>query len=100
VGQCVCGPSTEHFDLEQSVAIEREHAEHFVAEGVVPGVEVHHDRDVTWLVHAGQAWRNGGIMVRLSPSSAERRIDHLLARYQRHGRGMALGCHHRQRRRT
>ena len=29
----------------------------FAAEGAMPGVEVHRDRDVTWLVHPGQAWR-------------------------------------------
>jgi len=77
-------------DVPQSLLIEREHAEWFVAERVVPGVEVHHDRDITWIVHAGQAWRNAGIMVRLSPSSAARRIDALIDRYRRHRRGMAL----------
>jgi GNAT superfamily N-acetyltransferase len=56
----------------------------------VPGVEVHEDRDSTWIVHGGQAWRNAGIMVRFKPTSAARRLDTLLARYQRHGRGMAL----------
>jgi hypothetical protein len=29
----------------------------------VPGVEMHRDRDVVWIVHGGQAWRNAGIMV-------------------------------------
>ena len=77
-------------DLKQSLLIEREHAESFLAEGIVPGVDVHDDRDITWIVHAGQAWRNAGIMVRFSPSSAAGRLDALIARYRRHRRGMAL----------
>jgi GNAT superfamily N-acetyltransferase len=76
-------------DLEQSLLVERQHAEWFVAERVVPGVEVHQDHDITWIVHAGHAWRNAGIMVRFTPTSAVRRLDTLLARYRRHGRGMA-----------
>jgi GNAT superfamily N-acetyltransferase len=70
--------------------VERQHAEWFKAESVVPGAEVHDDRDVTWVVHNGQAWRNAGIMVRFSVANAPRRLDTLVARYQRHGRGMAL----------
>jgi GNAT superfamily N-acetyltransferase len=77
-------------DLEQSSLVEREHAEWFKAERVVPGVEVHEDRDVTWIVHSGQAWRNAGIHIRFSPSSAARRLDAMIDRYQRHRRGMAL----------
>ena len=83
-------PGAGAIDLPQSLLIERVHAEWFAAERVVPGVEVHEDRDLTWIVHAGQAWRNAGIMVRLSPSSAARRIDALIDRYRRHRRGMAL----------
>ena len=77
-------------DLDQSLLVEQEHAESFVAERVVPGVEVHEDRDITWMVHSGQAWRNAGIMVRFSSSSAAHRLDTLIARYQRHRRGMTL----------
>jgi len=84
---CVAVPD---IDLEQSLLIEREHAESFVAERVVPGVEVHENRDITWMVHAGQAWRNAGIMVRFSSASAAGRLDALIERYQRHRRGMTL----------
>ena len=77
-------------NVEAALLVERHHAEWFVAESVAPGAEVHRDRDVTWVVHSGQAWRNAGIMVRFSASSAERRLDTLLMRYQQHGRGMAL----------
>jgi ribosomal protein S18 acetylase RimI-like enzyme len=77
-------------NLEQALLVERHHGEWFVAERVVPGAEVHRDRDVTWVVHSGQAWRNAGMMVRFRTSTAERRLDTLLARYRKHGRGMAL----------
>lgn len=83
-------PAPSVVNTDQALLVERHHAEWFVAEGTVPGVEVHRDRDVTWIVHSGQAWRNAGIMVRFSAASAERRLDALVARYKRHGRGMAL----------
>ena len=75
-------PDAGVVNLEQALLVERHHAEWFVAEGAVPGAEVHRDRDITWVVHSGQAWRNAGIMVRFSASSAERRLDTLLARYR------------------
>jgi ribosomal protein S18 acetylase RimI-like enzyme len=77
-------------DLKLAAVVERHHQEWFLAERVVPGAEVHHDRDCTWVVHSGQAWRNAGIMARFSAASAGRRLDVLLARYREHGRGMAL----------
>jgi GNAT superfamily N-acetyltransferase len=85
-----CCSADSPVDLERSLLVERQHAEWFVAERAVPGVEVHEDRDLTWIVHAGHAWRNAGIMVRFAPTSAGRRLDTLLTRYRRHGRGMAL----------
>jgi ribosomal protein S18 acetylase RimI-like enzyme len=77
-------------DLDLALLVERHHAECFVAEGSVPGTEIHEDPDVTWLVHSGATWRNAGIMVRLSETTANRRLGTLVARYQKHGRGMAL----------
>ena len=68
--------------------IEREHAEWFLAERVVPGTEIT-ETAMSRGSCTGESWRNAGIMVRFSPSSAARRIDTLLARYQppstRHG---------------
>jgi ribosomal protein S18 acetylase RimI-like enzyme len=83
-----CKPAEPN--LERALLVERHHAEWFLAEGAVPGAEIHRDRDVTWVVHSGQAWRNAGIMVRFTASSAARRLDTLVARYKRHRRGMAL----------
>jgi GNAT superfamily N-acetyltransferase len=81
-------PSEANF--KRALLVEQHHAESFLRERVVPGAEVHQDRDVVWVVHHGQTWRNAGILVRFSESSAGRRLDTLLARYRRHGRGMAL----------
>jgi ribosomal protein S18 acetylase RimI-like enzyme len=89
-GSLQCCSAAIPVDLEQSLLVERQHAEWFLAERVAPGAEAHNDRDVIWVVHAGHAWRNAGIMVRFSRASAGRRLDSLLARYQQHGRGMAL----------
>jgi GNAT superfamily N-acetyltransferase len=87
-GRQWCEPAQP--DPALALLVERNHAEAFLAEQMVPGVEVHPDRDVVWIVHNGQAWRNAGILVRFSESSASRRLDTLLARYRRHRRGMAL----------
>jgi GNAT superfamily N-acetyltransferase len=76
--------------LPSVALIEQQHREWFAAEHVVPGVEVHEDADITWIVHNGQAWRNAGIMVRFSRTSAAGRLDTLIARYRKHKRGMAL----------
>jgi GNAT superfamily N-acetyltransferase len=76
--------------LDELLLVERHHAEAIRAEAVVPGVEVHVDEDVTWMVHPGSAWRNVGILLRLSPASANRRLNTLFKRYERHGRGMGL----------
>lgn len=70
-----------------SLLVERMTAESFLAETTVPGVEVHADRDVTWIVHPGSYWRNAGVMLRFSDTSAASRVDALLARYRLHGRG-------------
>lgn len=85
-----CAQPPAEQDLDGALLVERHHAEWFAAEACVAGTEVHSDRDVTWLVHPVEAWRNSGIMVRLSASTASRRLDTLVARYQKHGRGMAL----------
>ena len=42
------------------------------------------------MVHPGSAWRNAGILLRLSSASASRRLNILVRRYERHGRGMGL----------
>jgi GNAT superfamily N-acetyltransferase len=73
-----------------SLLVERTTAESFVAEAVVPGVEVHADRDVTWVVHPGNVWRNAAVMIRFSDATAADRLETLLGRYRQDGRGMGL----------
>ena len=75
---------------EFALLVERHHAECFAAEARVPRVELHRDRDVTWVVHNGESWRNAGIMVRFQPRSAAQRLDTLVSRYRQHGRGIGL----------
>ena len=57
---------------------------------MIPGAEVHGDPDITWAVSPGSIWSNVGVMVRFTPNSAARRLDALIDRYSRHGRGMGL----------
>lgn len=70
--------------------IERHCAEAYEAERVVPCAEVHLDSDVAWVVHSGSTWRNSAIMVRMSPATVVQRLDTMLERYKRHGRGMGV----------
>ena len=70
--------------------IERHLVEACAAEADVPCAEVHQDADVTWVVHGGSAWRNNAVMVRLTARTAARRLDTLIRRYERHGRGMGM----------
>jgi GNAT superfamily N-acetyltransferase len=89
----LCGRAavTSNPDLAAlSLLVERNAAESLAAEAVVPGVEVHTDRDVTWVVHPGHAWRNAGVMVRFTEATAADRLETMLDRYRRHGRGMGL----------
>ena len=75
-------------DTSDTVRLIEEHvAEAYRAERQVPGVEVHDDDDVTWVVHCGSAWRNSAVMVRLTPSTAARRLKGILARYEQQKRG-------------
>ena len=75
---------------EEALLVERNTAESFEAERVVPGAEVHADQDITWVVHPGDFWRNASAMVRLSAPTAGKRLDAIVRRYQTHGRGMGL----------
>ena len=72
------------------VQIEQHVAEAYAAEAGAPGVEVHADPDITWVVHCGSAWRNSAVLVRLSSSTAARRLTTIIKRYERHGRGVGF----------
>lgn len=70
--------------------IERHQVEACAVEADVPCAEVHQDSDVTWTVHGGSAWRNNAVMVRLGAKTAARKLDTMIRRYERHGRGMGV----------
>jgi hypothetical protein len=53
----------------------------------VPGLEVHCDPDIAWQVSPASAWSNCGVRIRLSERNAAARLDDILARYRRNGRG-------------
>jgi GNAT superfamily N-acetyltransferase len=76
--------------LDPALLVERHVAEWLRAQAIIPGVEVHHDPDVTWVVHPGRAWSNAGILIRFSADSAGSRLDTLLDRYRAHRRGIGL----------
>lgn len=75
---------------EAALAVERHVAEWLRAQAVVPGVEVHDDPDIVWVVHPGRVWSNAGVMIRFTPRSAPARLDTLVDRYLTHQRGMGL----------
>ena len=60
--------------MAAAMLIEDHVAEAYAAEAMVPGVEVHQDDDITWVVHCGSAWRNSGILLRGSIVRCVRRL--------------------------
>jgi len=59
----------------------------YAAQADVPGIEVHRDPDITWMLSNGTTWSNSGVCVRFTPAKAARRLDQILKRYAEHGRG-------------
>jgi GNAT superfamily N-acetyltransferase len=59
----------------------------YAAQADVPGVEVHRDPDITWMLSNGTTWSNSGTSLRFNASKAGRRLDQILKRYAGHGRG-------------
>jgi hypothetical protein len=67
--------------------VEDIYAELFAHLDGVPGLEVHCDPDISWKLGAGAAWSNCGVRLRLSAKNAGARLDEVLARYGKNGRG-------------
>ena len=78
------------FSEAAALVVERHVAEWLRAQARVPGVELHDDPDVTWVVHPGRVWSNAGVMIRFTKRSAPSRLDTLVRRYRVHQRGMGL----------
>jgi hypothetical protein len=47
----------------------------YAAQADVPGMEVHRDPDITWMLSNGSTWANSGVSLRFSSANAGRRID-------------------------
>ncbi len=75
---------------DHALLVERHVREWLRAQAIVPGVELHDDPDVTWVVHPGRVWSNAGVMIRMTTRSAPSRLDTLVDRYRAHQRGMGL----------
>ncbi len=59
----------------------------YAAQADVPGMEVHRDADITWMLSNGASWSNSGTSLRFSATKAGRRLDQILKLYAEHGRG-------------
>lgn len=59
----------------------------YAAQADVPGVEVHRDPDIIWMLSNGATGANSGTALRFSEASAARRLDQILKRFAQHGRG-------------
>lgn len=75
------------FDAARAVIVDDVHAEFFDHLAGVPGLEVHSDPDVTWKVSPASAWSNCGVRPRFDERNARARLDAILERYRRNGRG-------------
>src|SRR5690349_8258969 len=62
----------------------------YAAHADVPGMEVHRDPDVTWMLSNGATWFNSGTSLRLEQKTARKRLDQIFERYASHGRGIGL----------
>jgi GNAT superfamily N-acetyltransferase len=70
-----------------TLTIEDVSAEWIAYQEGIPGVEVHCDPDIYWMVEAGSAWSNCGARLRFTATTAARRLDEILRRYRKNGRG-------------
>ena len=75
---------------EPALLIERHEAEWFRTMRHVPGVEVHDDPGVVWMVRPWGTSGNAGTHVRLTARGAPRQLDRMLERYRANGHGMGM----------
>src|ERR1051326_6504790 len=62
----------------------------YAAHAGVPGVEVHRDPDITWMLSNGSTWFNSGTSIRLEPKTERKRLNQIFKRYASHGRGIGF----------
>jgi GNAT superfamily N-acetyltransferase len=84
-------PRTPPFrDADHSGLIVRNLEAWYAAQAGVPGMEVHRDPDITWMLSNGVGGSNSGAALRFSAANAGPRLDQILERYKGHGRGAAF----------
>jgi GNAT superfamily N-acetyltransferase len=63
----------------------------YAAQADVPGVEVHRDPDITWMLSNGTTWANSGTSMRFDAKTARKRLDRIFKRYdEQHARGIGF----------
>jgi len=62
----------------------------YAAQADVPGIEVHRDPDITWMLSNGTTWSNSGTSLRFEPKTARKRLDQIFKRYSKHSRGVGF----------
>ena len=62
----------------------------YAAQADVPGIEVHRDPDVTWMLSNGTTWSNGGTSIRFEAKTARKRLNQIYKRFAKHGRGIGF----------
>lgn len=94
MGSCVRRPKVDggygrpiSLDPELGRVIDRHREEWFAVHAGAPGVEVYRDSDLTWKIENGSVWANAGTALRFSARNVDRRLDSVLARFAKHGRG-------------
>ena len=66
----------------------------YAAQADVPGIEVHRDPDITWMLSNGVGGSNCGAALRFSANDAGPRLDQILRRYAEHRRGAGFWVDH------
>ena len=62
----------------------------YAAQADVPGVEVHRDPDITWMLSNGTTWANSATSVRFDAKTMRKRLDQIFKLYAQHGRGIGF----------
>ena len=62
----------------------------YAAQADVPGVEVHRDPDITWMLSNGTTWSNSGTSLRFDAKAASKRLNRIYKRFAKHGRGIGF----------
>ncbi|MCU1335049.1 MAG: acetyltransferase [Bryobacterales bacterium] len=62
----------------------------YAAQADVPGIEVHRDPDITWMLSNGTTWSNSGTSIRFEPKTVRKRLNQIYKRFERHGRGIGF----------